>query len=208
MKRQGRKLAILGTLWLCLQGVHAEDGYRLWLRYEPVIDQNSLELVSGILGTISVPGNSPKWEAIRQELVLAAEGMLGNDPVFVEEFTDGVQLVIGTPATSPLISEARFAVKLGSLGPEGYLIEMVGHQGRSIVVVAANEPVGALYGIFHLLRILQSGADLSVLPVRSAPRISRRILNHWDNLDRTVERGYAGFSIWNWHKLPDYIDPR
>ncbi|MCB0745411.1 MAG: alpha-glucuronidase, partial [Ignavibacteriae bacterium] len=35
-----------------------------------------------------------------------------------------------------------------------------------------------------------------------------RVLNHWDNLDRTVERGYAGFSIWDWHKLPDYIDQR
>ena len=34
------------------------------------------------------------------------------------------------------------------------------------------------------------------------------MLNHWDNLDRTVERGYAGFSLWDWHKLPDYIDPR
>lgn len=34
------------------------------------------------------------------------------------------------------------------------------------------------------------------------------MLNHWDNLNRTVERGYAGFSIWNWHTLPDYIDKR
>jgi alpha-glucuronidase len=34
------------------------------------------------------------------------------------------------------------------------------------------------------------------------------VLNHWDNLDRTVERGYAGFSLWDWHKLPDYLDPR
>jgi alpha-glucuronidase len=34
------------------------------------------------------------------------------------------------------------------------------------------------------------------------------MLNHWDNLDRTVERGYAGFSLWDWHKLPDYISPR
>ena len=39
-------------------------------------------------------------------------------------------------------------------------------------------------------------------------RVKYRILNHWDNLDRTVERGYAGFSLWDWHKLPDYIDPR
>jgi len=34
------------------------------------------------------------------------------------------------------------------------------------------------------------------------------MLNHWDNLDRIVERGYAGFSIWDWHKLPCYVDPR
>jgi alpha-glucuronidase len=32
------------------------------------------------------------------------------------------------------------------------------------------------------------------------------MLNHWDNLDGTVERGYAGSSIWNWQKLPDFID--
>jgi len=33
-------------------------------------------------------------------------------------------------------------------------------------------------------------------------------LNHWDNLNRYVERGYAGISIWNWHTLPGYIDQR
>jgi len=34
------------------------------------------------------------------------------------------------------------------------------------------------------------------------------MLSHWDNLDRTVERGYAGFSLWDWHKLPDYTSPQ
>jgi alpha-glucuronidase len=38
--------------------------------------------------------------------------------------------------------------------------------------------------------------------------VELRVLDHWDNLDRTVERGYAGFSLWDWHKLPDYLDPR
>jgi alpha-glucuronidase len=33
--------------------------------------------------------------------------------------------------------------------------------------------------------------------------VKLRLLNHWDNLDRTVERGYAGQSIWDWWKLPD-----
>jgi alpha-glucuronidase len=46
------------------------------------------------------------------------------------------------------------------------------------------------------------------LNIEEKPQTTHRLLNHWDNLDRTIERGYAGFSIWDWHKLPDYIDPR
>ena len=45
-------------------------------------------------------------------------------------------------------------------------------------------------------------------PIFSAPKIKHRILNHWDNLDGTIERGYAGHSLWDWHKLPDYLSPR
>ncbi len=49
---------------------------------------------------------------------------------------------------------------------------------------------------------------LTRLSVKEVPQVKIRILNHWDNMDRTVERGYAGFSIWNWHTLPGYIDQR
>jgi alpha-glucuronidase len=54
--------------------------------------------------------------------------------------------------------------------------------------------------------LLQTEGGLKTLPVSESPKIRHRLLNHWDNLDRTVERGYAGFSIWDWHRLPDYID--
>ena len=55
---------------------------------------------------------------------------------------------------------------------------------------------------------MQIQNDLSRLNIIESPKTDIRLLNHWDNLDRTVERGYAGFSIWNWHKLPEYLDPR
>jgi len=62
---------------------------------------------------------------------------------------------------------------------------------------------------FHFLRLLQTNQQVENLNISETPKISQRILNHWDNLYRTVERGYAGFSLWNWHKLPDYyIDHR
>ncbi len=49
---------------------------------------------------------------------------------------------------------------------------------------------------------------VDALNITEVPALKLRVLNHWDNLDRTVERGYAGFSLWNWQTLPEYIDPR
>ena len=66
----------------------------------------------------------------------------------------------------------------------------------------------ALHGAFHLLRLLQTYHPLRDLAVVSAPRIKLRLLDHWDNLDRSVERGYAGLSLWDWSRLPDSLDPR
>jgi alpha-glucuronidase len=196
-------IILLGTL-----SVQGENGYKLWLRYEPVTDQARKEAVTRVLGTISVPGSSPTFDVIREELRIAATGMLGKEPDIYNKCIDGVGLIIGTPESCHLFKDSTVSSKLRELGPEGYRIAEIRGEGKNAVIIVANEPVGALYGTFHLLRILQSTTGLSALPVQSKPRIMHRLLNHWDNLDRTVERGYAGFSIWNWHKLPDYIDQR
>ncbi|HTY50103.1 MAG TPA: hypothetical protein VMB48_10460, partial [Steroidobacteraceae bacterium] len=68
--------------------------------------------------------------------------------------------------------------------------------------------VGALYGVFRFLRLLQTDRSIARLDITSRPRIERRVLDHWDNLDGSVERGYAGASLWDWQKLPGYLDPR
>ena len=81
-------------------------------------------------------------------------------------------------------------------------------QGRAVTVIAANSDIGLLYGSYAWLRAAQTGADLGKLDQRASPRLNLRLLNHWDNLDRTVERGYAGASIWDWWKLPDIRDAR
>ena len=67
---------------------------------------------------------------------------------------------------------------------------------------------GILYGAYHLLRLQETGQEAGQLNIREVPRYNLRILNHWDNLDRTVERGYAGQSLWNWEELPAVISPR
>ena len=58
------------------------------------------------------------------------------------------------------------------------------------------------------MQLMKMHKPLGGINIVDAPKTELRMLNHWDNLDRTVERGYAGFSLWNWQKLPEYIDPR
>lgn len=109
----------------------------------------------------------------------------------------------GVLGLSPIIDQQISQSQANALAPEGYLILKKGKQ----ILLAAKDDKGVLYGVFHLLRLIQTNQPLDNLRVEN-PKFQRRILNHSDNLDRTVERGYSGFSIWNWHTLPDYLDPR
>src|SRR6185295_12861716 len=100
------------------------------------------------------------------------------------------------------------AVHYDQLGEEGFAIINDQSNSKNVILITANTDVGVLYGVFHFLRLLQTHKNVQQLNIVSVPKIQNRILDHWDNLNRTVERGYAGASIWNWHLLPGYIDKR
>jgi alpha-glucuronidase len=180
----------------------AEDGYELWLRYRPLAKAGDAAYVAQLLA----PADTPTQAATRAELLRAFDGLFGEPPLLGDRVTRPGALVVGTAASSPAI--ARLQLETADLGREGYLIRSLMVDGHAATVVAANDDIGALYGAFHLLRLLQTGAPLQDLDLRQAPKLRLRVLNHWDNLDRYVERGYAGQSIWDWHKLPDWRDPR
>ncbi len=93
-----------------------------------------------------------------------------------------------------------------TLGEEGYILR-TSDNGQNITITSAGEH-GLLYGAFHLLRLQDTGADFSKLNIKESPAYNLRILNHWDNLDRTVERGYAGQSLWDWEALPATLSDR
>ncbi|GHT11449.1 xylan alpha-1,2-glucuronidase [Bacteroidia bacterium] len=76
------------------------------------------------------------------------------------------------------------------------------------VSISAFSDRGLLYGAYHLLRLQQTKRLVYPLNIQESPKYNLRILNHWDNLDGTVERGYAGRSIWKWDELPAVISPR
>ncbi|OAV72120.1 Alpha-glucuronidase [Bacteroidales bacterium Barb4] len=88
---------------------------------------------------------------------------------------------------------------------DGYLI--AGNRTTGVTITSATEQ-GLLYGAYHLLRLQETGKAEGTLNIRESPLYDIRILNHWDNLDGSVERGYAGQSIWKWDELPGRLSPR
>jgi alpha-glucuronidase len=186
--------------------LRAEDGYRLWLRYDLIRNPSRLAEYRSAFTHIVVPGNSSTLEAARRELSLALPGLLGVG-IAVRSNAGAGALLAGTPRSSPEIARLRLN-ELEQLGREGYLIRATRIGGKPVTIIAANTDVGVLYGTFAFLRQLQTESSLRGIERSSRPRIQLRVLNHWDNLDGSVERGYAGWSLWDWHKLPDYLSPR
>jgi alpha-glucuronidase len=185
----------------------AEDGYQLWLRYVRIGDETLRQRYLEQLRALHLEATSPTLEIVQEELRRGLQGLLGTSIPSVDRVEEGV-LLVGTPASCPTIAALGLEAELQALGDEGFMIRTMTVEGHRATVLAAAKDVGVLYGAFHLLRLLQTHRPIDSLNVREAPRVRLRVLNHWDNLDRTVERGYAGFSLWDWFKLPDYIDPR
>ena len=196
------------VLLAAAQPLRADDGYDLWLRYRLVTDAARLREYRAALSHLVVEGDAPTLRAARDELAAGLGELLGTEIRLADRVRGDGAIVAGTPASSRLVAELPLAGELRRAGDEGFVLRVMRVRGRRAIVIAANRDIGVLYGAFHLLRLLQTHRPLHALAVASAPRIRLRMLNHWDNLDRSVERGYAGSSLWDWSRLPDSLDPR
>jgi alpha-glucuronidase len=202
-----KRILYLLLLLLAFDSIRAENGYELWLRYRPIENSALLNVYRKDLASILLQGNSSTATIIKEELSKAFSGMMGTKAPFTSSLTKSGTLIIGTTA-SPIIQAADIKTDLSKINAEGFVISTKQINGKKCILIAATTEVGTLYGTFHFLRLLQTSQPINNLKIVSSPAIKLRLLNHWDNLTRTVERGYAGFSIWNWHTLPGYIDQR
>jgi alpha-glucuronidase len=188
-----------------------EDGYDLWLRYPKIADKARLAEYRAASAALVVLGSSPTLDAARAELERGLTGLLGAAPAASAALDTDGSIVLGTLDASPGLAAQPFAEALALRGDEAFAVHAIELDGRRVIAVAGNTDRGVLYGAFALLRHFTRHAPLAELDTDSAPSIARRVLNHWDNLDRTVERGYAGSSLWDWAAMPGgdltrYID--
>ena len=184
-------VATLCVAGLPLSGVRAEDGHDLWLRHAP--------LEGAALVRLQAFGRDVRAERGDDTTVALA----------VAELESGLRGLMegGTPAA--LSSSARLAFHLAchdTATPMGGAFRVA--SSAEGVLITAGEPVGCLYAAYAVLRALAQGADPATLTLDEVPASPLRMLNHWDNPDGHVERGYAGRSIFDWWHLPQRLDPR
>lgn len=182
--------------------VWAEDGYQLWLRYRP-LDSVLQAQDRAYVGNLIVDSDDPRVAAAASEIDRAFAAMLGAAPAHGDGH--GGAILLGT-TDSPRVRALN--LDLSGLGDEGYVARTVAVDGQRTIVVAGNSGAGVLYGAFALIGEMQRGHAVGQISLRSAPKLKLRVLDHWDNLNGHIERGYAGDSLWDWWKLPDYKDPR
>ena len=185
-----------------------EDGSQLWLRYPKVNLPARLAEYQAGLTQIVKAGSSATLQAAQAELVKGLGGLTGKTISVVDQPTAAGAVVIGTPTSSTIVSGLSLAGSLTAVGSEGYLVQATTVSGNAAIVVAANTDIGVLHGTFALLRQLQCHRPLAGLALSESPKIQRRILDHWDNLDGSIERGYAGKSLWQWSALPATLSQR
>ena len=170
----------------------AEDGYDLWLRYAP-LEGEALERLRSLNPRVRV-------ETYGQEDTLTLEAA-------VRELNRGLGSLTGRPAGSGQGPHGTIHLDCGSHPSGGDGSYSVAGSGRSIRI-SGPDHLSCLYGSFALLRQLSLGVDPATIELDEQPAMPLRMLNHWDNPDGTVERGYSGRSIFDWWRLPGHLERR
>ncbi|WP_129113892.1 alpha-glucuronidase family glycosyl hydrolase [Halegenticoccus tardaugens] len=183
-----------------------------WLRYEPATEEQ-ISSYRRLFSHAYVSDGAPELVAVREELRHGIGGVTGREPHVWHHPPQSVEafLTIGLPDEMRPISETVDIAAVQGLNPDGYVIRSVTWEGIDCTVVTAPNDRGLVYGTFHLLRLLTTSEPVDDLDIVEEPANEERIINHWDNpFHRSVERGYAGPSIFDWESLPDrrerYVD--
>jgi len=169
----------------------AENGEAGWLRYGRLEPQDA-ELYQSLPATTVVLGDSLVLKSSQSELVRGVRGMLGRTLRIQANGPTEAAIVIGTVEQINKL-EPRFQIP-EKFQPDGYLLTRGVIKGKDCIVITGATDRGVLYGVFGFLSRIAQHKTLSVNDLQQ-PSAPVRWVNEWDNLDGSIERGYAGKSI-------------
>jgi len=170
---------------------HGETGQDAWLRYDPLEKTERLKYES-LPATVVVLGNSVIVETAQNELARGLTAMLGRS-LREEKSIHGTAIILGT------VEEIRKLTPdfqpSGQVAADGFLLTHTHIRGFDCLVVTSATDRGVLYGVFALLSKIARQENVATLNQMERPQVPLRWIDQWDNLNGTIERGYAGPSI-------------
>ncbi|WP_206831630.1 alpha-glucuronidase [Alicyclobacillus fructus] len=167
--------------------------YDAWLQESPL----SWELPPAVRRlAVYGPPEDPVLATAEAEWRRAVRAAFGEEPARAdnskEHAPEGACIALGLLSALPEgLREAAQIALAHAPSDEAYAIVPVPEGGAA---VASRSAAGVLYGTFHLIRRLRLGEALNEA-CTSSPKNAWRMLDHWDNADGTIERGYAGKSL-------------
>jgi alpha-glucuronidase len=167
-----------------------KESYSAWLQYKKIEDRAIAEEYTQWCSSLTVVGDAVVLESAKKELIQGISSMLGIIPdTFSEPQHSGLVLAV-TDSIGDLID-----VDFNQLNDDGYVIKSVTAGRRNTIFIVGKKDKGVLYGTFQFLRLMQTRENLQQLDIVENPKNQLRMLNQWDNMDGSIERGYAGNSI-------------
>ena len=188
------QLGILGMLLLGGSGVeilHADGVHDAWLRYAP-LDSAVLAKYKSLPENLVVLGDSPILKAAQEEVIRGVKGMTGKTLLAGTSVRERA-IVLGT--LTAIHAVAPGIATPSALGIDGFWLVTARIRGLDCLIVTSPTDRGVLYGAFALLSKMARGENIVELDDVQQPHAALRWVDQWDNLNGSIERGYAGPSI-------------
>ncbi len=171
--------------------LHAETGQDAWLRYA-LLEAVARAKYETLPAALVVPEHSAVLTAARDEMVRGVSGMTGRT-LRLDGIVKEKTIILGTINGIRKIVPGFESPK--PLEADGFLLASRRVRGFDCIIIASTTERGVLYGVFAFLSRMARGEDLTAVERVSQPLVPLRWVDEWDNLNGTIERGYAGPSI-------------
>jgi alpha-glucuronidase len=187
-----RIVILLAAVLAGASSLRAETGAQGWLRYGPLSGESAARYGSIPDAVISL-GNSEVLNSAKRELVRGIGSMLGKGLRTEQNVPAENAFVLGTLKD---VEEHFSEVEASrTLGDDSFWLRTLQHGGKKYWLIIGGNDRGVLYGTFSFLSRIAQQQDVNELNEIENPSASIRWASQWDNLDGSIERGYAGPSI-------------
>ncbi|RXJ02071.1 alpha-glucuronidase [Anaerobacillus alkaliphilus] len=176
-----------------MNALKENTGYEGWLRFSKLTNANLEAEYRTFFKRLVMSEESEILGTAKEELVKGIQAILDTSLECSDQAGQASNIILATQNTKIDLVTTLVGDHSSQLNEEGYILK-TDKETHSVLVYGKTDK-GVLYGVFHLLRLVQTEVSLVDIEIVENPKNQLRMLNHWDNMDGSIERGYAGKSI-------------